>query len=211
MNGNQRKKLHYRLITRDGANCNNCYVSHTIRKPIIDHIDNNNRNNILENLQLLCRACNYRKNPRISERDSSYTSNENKHTGSSSIIINQEKEQKFRNFVYQEMIFGQKRNHSRKNIINGGAEIVGISPETANRYFKKLSSFTGLLESNGHIYYLKDTWWCKYPKCDDEIIQKCILNLKKRIEIKKTLEEENKEEETKKSETKNYLDEFFLN
>jgi hypothetical protein len=197
MNGNQRKKLHHRLIARDGPNCEICHVSELIRKPVIDHIDNNNRNNLLDNLQLLCRPCNYKKNPRLSERDSSDLSSENKSTGSASISINQEKEQKFRDFVYREIIFGERRNHSRKNIVNSGAEVVGISPITANRYFEKLSSFAGLLESNGRLYNLKDTWWCKYPKCDEEIIQNCILNLEKQAELRKKLEEEELKEESK--------------
>jgi hypothetical protein len=197
MNGNQRKKLHYRLIGRDGPNCKRCDVSNTVLQLVIDHIDNNNRNNLLDNLQLLCRACNYRKNPRISERDSSDVSNENKQTGSSSIIINKEKEQNFRDFVYEIIIFGERRNHSKKKIVDSGAEVVDISTETAKRYFKKLSSLAGLLESNGLYYTLKDTWWCKYPKRDEDIIQNCILNLKNIAEIKKKEETEEKEKELK--------------
>jgi hypothetical protein len=168
----------------------------------------------LDNLQLLCRPCNYKKNPRISERDSSDFSSENKQTGFSAISINQEKEQKFRDFVYEAIIFGERRNHSKKKIVDSGAEVVGISPITAKRYFEKLSSFAGLLESNGRLYNLKDTWWYKYPKRDKAIIQNCILNLEKKAEIRKKLEEEelkeeSKEEDITKPEDKKGLDDYI--
>ena len=214
MNGNQRKRFYYLLVGRDGSNCKNCHVSNTVRQLIIDHIDNNDRNNMLDNLQLLCRPCNYRKNPRLSERDSSDLSSENKSTGFTSISINQEKEQKFRDFVYEAIIFGERRNHSKKKIVDSGAEVVGISPITAKRYFEKLSSFAGLLESNGRLYNLKDTCWWKYPKRDKAIIQNCILNLEKQAELRKKLEEEELKEESKdeditKPEDKKGLDDCF--
>jgi len=64
MNGPTRKKLYTRIAERDGEFCQKCEKLSSEGQIIVDHIDNNNSNNSFENLQLLCRSCNYKKNPR---------------------------------------------------------------------------------------------------------------------------------------------------
>jgi len=79
MNSHTRKMLYPIVIKHQGAEiCNNSscpyhrkkYWILGSKKPelCIDHIDNNNSNNSLENLQLLCKSCNTKKNhPRTTE------------------------------------------------------------------------------------------------------------------------------------------------
>jgi len=64
-----REKVYPLLVSRMGENCINCgsglFELKELGKQeilLIDHIDNNNSNNTLKNLQLLCRACNTKKN-----------------------------------------------------------------------------------------------------------------------------------------------------
>ncbi len=64
MNGITRKKLYPIIVSRDGEYCKCCGVLSTEQQLVIDHKDNDNSNNGLLNLQLLCRTCNYLKNPR---------------------------------------------------------------------------------------------------------------------------------------------------
>jgi len=62
MNGVTRKKLFPLIATRDGEYCRCCGALPDERQLVIDHKDNDNSNNNLTNLQLLCRTCNYLKN-----------------------------------------------------------------------------------------------------------------------------------------------------
>ena len=52
------------LVKRDGERCKNCSCTSKERQLVVDHIDNNNNNNKLDNLQLLCRRCNFFKDSR---------------------------------------------------------------------------------------------------------------------------------------------------
>ena len=64
MNGKTRKKLYKLIAFRDGEFCKQCEKLPSQGQLVVDHIDDNNSNNSLDNLQLLCRACNYKKNAR---------------------------------------------------------------------------------------------------------------------------------------------------
>ncbi len=64
MNGIMRKKLYRIIAERDGEYCKCCGKLPSEGQLVIDHRDNNEKNNDLANLQLLCRSCNYLKNPR---------------------------------------------------------------------------------------------------------------------------------------------------
>lgn len=57
MNANRRRKLLEAIIHRDGDACLLCRTA-PVRDKTIDHLDGKTRNNRLENLHLLCRACN---------------------------------------------------------------------------------------------------------------------------------------------------------
>ena len=66
LNKRQRDFLYPQIVKKQGGEyCKGCGKSiDKIQENLlmIDHIDNNNSNNILDNLQLLCRACNIIKN-----------------------------------------------------------------------------------------------------------------------------------------------------
>lgn len=64
MNGLTRKKFYQHLVQCNGEQCAFCNRTADQVQLVIDHKDNNNSNNNLENLQLLCRRCNYIKNSR---------------------------------------------------------------------------------------------------------------------------------------------------
>jgi len=148
MNGNTRKKLYITCVQRNGNTCQKCGISDDKKQLIIDHIDNNNYNNSLENLQLLCRRCNYLKNPRrpFDECVSECSDFE------SSIKINQTKEHEFRQWAYEEL--DSKRSILKREFINRGAEVVKISPVTAKRYLDKMCSKAGILKiCNGCVQF----------------------------------------------------------
>jgi hypothetical protein len=135
MNGRDRKKFYELLIVRDDEKCNFCRILATEKQLVVDHRDNNNSNNKLDNLQLLCRRCNYIKN----SRGPVDTCERPKKT---ELQINRTKEPQFRKYVYGELV--KKNGVKPKILINSGAELCGISPTTAKRYLDKLCSKEGL-------------------------------------------------------------------
>jgi len=138
MNGITRKKIYSKLSSRDGEYCKGCGKLSSEGQLVIDHRDNNNRNNNSSNIQLLCRSCNYLKNPRrpvdLCVRNSESLETE--------IQINRTKEPQFKRYV------GQRVNEEGKvpefDLINSGAEILDISPETTKRYLNKMCSSAGV-------------------------------------------------------------------
>ena len=162
MNGRDRRSIYDYLVKRDGEFCKHCKVSCKQRQLVVDHIDNYNSNNHPNNLQLLCRRCNYLKNPRLSEREPfamcecepiqhvsfSYITNE--------ITINKEKEPLFRKYV--EYTIDKNTEWEKEDLINSGSETVGVSIITAERYLKKMCSSTGkfmLVTKNNTDYVTK--------------------------------------------------------
>ena len=148
MNGRTRKKLYMIIVDRDGECCKFCGRSPPEVKLVIDHKDNDNQNNNLSNVQLACRSCNYKKNPR---RPLAMCVNKENNSRFDSISINQEKEPKFREYVYGEV---QKTGSALwDDLVDAGAEFVGVSIETAKRYMRKMISKTGKLEKT-HTFSL---------------------------------------------------------
>lgn len=141
MNGITRKKKYYQVSLRDGEFCHNCEKLPSAGQLVVDHIDNNNDNNSLENLQLLCRACNYRKNPK---RPVDMCVDNNTGAKDDSISINRSTEPRFRKFVYD--VLDVQGKILMDDLMDSGAEFVGISIETAKRHLKKMISSYGKLE-----------------------------------------------------------------
>jgi len=146
MNGRTRKKFFGLLWRRDGPYCKCCGKLAWERSLVIDHRDNDNSNNSPENHQLLCRSCNYLKNPR---RPVDMCVRNSPPILHSSLSVNRDKEPKFREWVLEELerkgaVDGA--NISAEYVINTGAEKVGISPETVKKYLKKMCSTVGQLE-----------------------------------------------------------------
>lgn len=149
MNRRTREKVYRFLVSRDGECCAKCKRSGNQVKLVIDHIDNNNCNNRPDNLQLLCRRCNYQKNPRGSKKqpfDSCVCECPPKVTFRylpNEIQINQCKEPLFRQYVQSKIdTLGE---FELDDLINSGAEKVGVSIVTAGRYITKMCSSEGTL------------------------------------------------------------------
>ena len=124
-----------------------CQALESERELVIDHIDNNNSNDNSNNWQFLCRSCNYIKNPRFKERKEPLdvcVGVARPFDIPSEIKINREREPLFRKYVEEEV----KANVQvlEQELINSGAEKLGLSPRTTDRYLKKMYSSIGKLQ-----------------------------------------------------------------
>lgn len=159
MNSRQRHKAYSYLKKRFGAYCRGCQALESERELVIDHRDNNNFNNHSNNWQLLCRSCNYIKNPRLAERPLDVCGGRcDSLDRETEITINREKEPKFREYV--ELRITEEEQVPQQDLINGGAEILNCSQKTTRRYLEKLTSSEGRYEKrkDGNItmIYLKE-------------------------------------------------------
>jgi len=141
MNGPTRKKLFQILVKRDGQYCKCCGGLATENTLVIDHKDNISANNDLSNLQILCRRCNYLKNPR---RPVDMCVSEEESPDQSELTVNRTKEPIFRKFVYHQINEGKPI--PEQELINSGSEYSGISPVTAKRYLDKMCSSIGIFQ-----------------------------------------------------------------
>ena len=146
MNSRMRKTAYPYLKNMFGAYCRGCQALESERELVIDHIDNNNKNNNPTNWQFLCRSCNYIKNPRLEEREPlDVCVGVSKPLDiPSEIKINREREPLFRKYAEEEV----KANVHvlEQELINSGAEKLGLSPRTTDRYLKKMYSSIGKLQ-----------------------------------------------------------------
>jgi len=142
MNGITRKKLYQLLVKRDGEYCKCCGKLPHEASLVIDHRDNNNNNNTLTNLQILCRTCNFIKNPRNRPLDLC-VNNKSNSDNESCIAINRKKEPLFKEFICNEI--DRKDAVNLNEIINDAAAKVDISQVTAKRYLDKLTANEGEL------------------------------------------------------------------
>jgi len=141
LNGYTRKKLYRQLARRDGEFCRCCGALPWEKQLVIDHRDNDNNNNNPENHQLLCRVCNYLKNPR---RPVDVCVSEGEAPDQTELEKNRTTEPLFRKYVAHEI--NEKCKVSEQDLINGGAEHVGISPVTAKRHMNKMCSPDGFYQ-----------------------------------------------------------------
>ena len=158
MNSRTSKKVHKKLAEQFGDVCNFCGRSSTEYQIIVDHRDNDNSNNDMNNLQLLCRRCNNIKNPKgtvdkcVSEPKTE-------------LQINRSKEPQFRRHVYEEI--NKHQSVDPEVLINSGAELLGLSPVTTKRYLDKLCSKSGLCKKIGG----KIRWDTEHPLLKGEVKQ----------------------------------------
>jgi len=144
MNSRTRQISYEYLKLRDGEYCRICGVSDENKLLIVDHIDNDNSNNTPKNLQLLCRRCNYNKNPRqvkAEPLDNVGVYTKPRLDISMEIRINREKEPLFREYVVTRV--NTQGICDKNDLINGGAEKVGLSPKTTYKYLRKMCSSEG--------------------------------------------------------------------
>jgi len=161
MNSRTRKKLYKLIANRDGEICKFCQKGPPLVKLVIDHIDNDNKNNNLQNMQLVCRRCNYLKNPRSNRPVNLCVSSND------SIAINRSKEPRFREYVYLRLNI--KGTLEYDDVVNSAAEFLGVSPETTKRYLRKMCSKQGKLEmfmdwDSFNLVYAKRVKSIRYKK-----------------------------------------------
>jgi hypothetical protein len=141
MNGRTRKKKYSQVVERDGEYCKGCQRLSNECELVLDHINNNPKDDRLENLQILCRQCNYLKNPR---RPLDLCEREIEAKGHTELQINRIKESEFRKFVFHEI--NERGTVLEKELINDVSEQIKISPVTGKRYLDKMCSNHGPLE-----------------------------------------------------------------
>ena len=128
MNGPMRKRLYKMVAVRDGEYCRGCSKLPSEGQLVVDHRDNESSNNNPSNLQLLCRRCNFLKNPRKEPVDLSVS--ESIHDGTvTEIDISRRKEPLFRKFAIHAV--NEHDEVPQNDIINAGAEEIDISPAMA--------------------------------------------------------------------------------
>ena len=146
MNSRMNKIARAYLTKKFGAHCRWCQALESERKLEVDHIDNKNSNNNPSNWQYLCYSCNYIKNPRLEEREplDVCESVSGPFDNPSEIKINRAKEPLFRKYAEEEV----KANGQvlEQELINSGAEKLGLSPITTKRYVVKMCSVLGILQ-----------------------------------------------------------------
>jgi hypothetical protein len=141
MNSRTRKRLYQILSERDGDFCAMCGKIGTIKSLCIDHEDNNNTNNDLDNLQLLCRSCNTKKNPRGKAKPENQSAKIQEPRASKEVLLNERYEPVFRKYVDNQIM-----KHGRElkdDIVDSGAEVTSASILTIERYLRKLCSTAG--------------------------------------------------------------------
>ena len=142
------RDLEYPLIVQKqhGEYCMKCGIEPWMLKELgrspqlcIDHINNNNADNRLENYQLLCKSCNTKKNhPALAEPF------ERKPTPE--MIKGRKDEADFRRWVAGHYMENENIGLTLDYLLNSGAEIVGNSQESCKRYLGKMTSDAGMYE-----------------------------------------------------------------
>jgi len=145
MNGYTTRKKRQMLITNSGEYCKCCGYYKIPSKLVINHKDNNLKNNELDNLQILCRSCVNLKYQTSEHNDLCVKTKTKEETP---ISINREKEPKFKEFVYRNIPCGSAI--ALKAIINSGAEEIDASPVTTRHYLDKMVSRSGELMEFEH-------------------------------------------------------------
>ena len=161
LNSRQRKMVYTKLLVKQGdefcvlctRNPKQLAEDGLSNKLCIDHIDNNNNNNRIENLQFLCHSCNTKKNhPTVALPQSRQMTPE--------MAFGKSYERRFRKWVMGLMLDPDKPNlFTWKHLQNSGAEMIGCSPMTINRYLTKMTSGQGLYhctDRDGEIYVKTD-------------------------------------------------------
>ena len=152
MNSRLHNILYPQLVERDGEKCARCPVNEGTKVLVIDHRDNDNSNNVLSNLQLLCRSCNNKKNPRGPGKKQSpmYVRGDEyqpPRRPTPELEKNERCEPVFRRWLEEKILqLGKMELH---DTISSGAEKAGCSPPTANRYLQKMCSSEGKFEVYG--------------------------------------------------------------
>jgi len=139
MNGYTRKKLYREVVERDGEFCRCCGALHHECSLVIDHRDNYNSNNSIGNLQLLCRKCNYMKNPR--PVDKCVSESKRGDSAKTELEQNQKNEWQFREYSYGRV--EEQGEVPEKELVVDAAEAIDNSQVSNKRYLDKMCSVEG--------------------------------------------------------------------
>jgi len=139
MTGPKRKRIYEELVRRDGECCYIGGEKGTFETLVIDHLDNNPKNNNRKNLHLVCRSINHAKNPRGRSRKQSFVCvsgdmNEDPRPSSAEMAKNLQSEPDFRHWLFMEI--WRKGGLELDDVIYSGAAAARCSPETVRRYTK---------------------------------------------------------------------------
>ena len=157
------------LVDRDGPGCVKCHAVPTADPLEIDHLDPDGPD-LPPNLRLLCKTCNLERRRLSKERGTVRESNDQSagQLSLDSLFQRSATDEAKRGLDYGSGSAEMKANGwfegnyrawvldrtpiARTDAVNGGAEAVGCSPETAARYLAKLTSITGPLvqEQDAH-------------------------------------------------------------
>jgi len=170
MNKHTHDILYPQVIKHQGAEiCNNHDCPNHKKKSwifggkklelVIDHIDNNNSNNSLENLQLICRSCNTKKNhPRTTEPTTRNAPPE--------FIAGKKNIKKFTKYIYGRLEEPEANGAvNYKDVVDDASNFIECTQQSVRNYIEKLKSKRhGLItteDRNGELYVV----W----KNDDEM------------------------------------------
>lgn len=166
---NTRLWVYRYLVLRDGEMCARCYERPAANNGSaakngleIDHIDGNPYNNDPDNLRLLCKSCNIalRNKQRPPDSAKCVCERERKEGKASTRVTREALDYRApeapvtmqANFLYEldfrRWLLGviQERGFiTKQDAIAAGAEVVGCSPATTERYLRKLTSSAGVL------------------------------------------------------------------
>ncbi len=178
-NSHELREIKEYLEWRDGLRCNNegCITNILPESQpnvilVVDHIDNNKKRHFHENLQILCKSCNIRKNPRGKAR------RKKKLNDVEIVCVNDllthkgclEIELKLRYYkVFKEMLDDEmslKFRINREIFIDNVSYITKASRETLLRYLKmetaELAPYKTTYDDRSKLYYIE--WRKAQPK-----------------------------------------------
>ena len=147
MNSTQRKYWYSQILAKQGGEyCIMC--CRTINdlsqdgesiKLCIDHRDNNNNHNSIDNMQFLCKSCNTKKNhPETTVPFNRMATPE--------MSAGKRYEKDFRKWVAGQFMVNENIGLEYLHLVNAGAEKVDCSTETIKRYLAKMTSSEGIYE-----------------------------------------------------------------
>ncbi len=147
------------LAKRDGEFCRHCGKVGISKGLCIDHVDNRDTNNAPDNLQLLCRSCNTKKNPR-GEAKREESGKAHFQASSREVELKETYEPMFRQWLAGQV--EQYESIELKDAVEAGAEVTGASIQTIERYIRKMTSTAGkfrIVERNNVKYVEFKEWW----------------------------------------------------
>jgi hypothetical protein len=154
MNKRTRDRLYPILVQRQhGEYCKICGNPGNKSTLKIEHLDNNNANNALENLRLACHPCNILKNPRgkskkkLSPESMCASEITKEDTKTATMVKNEESEPVFRRWLYGFVL--DNGAISISDAVNTGAEIARCSQQAVRRYIGKVTSLAGMYMQKG--------------------------------------------------------------